>query len=128
MKYLLDSNAVIALLDRRDSTIVARVADCDEGELGVSAVSLAEVAVGSINGKPPSFKVLDAFLEEVILLPFDEAAARAYARLPFKRGSFDRLIAAHALSRDLIVVTGNGRDFADVPGLKVENWTIATSL
>jgi tRNA(fMet)-specific endonuclease VapC len=47
----------------------------------------------------------------------------AYAQLPFKRASFDRLIAAHAVSQDLIVVTGNAKDFADVPGLKVENWT-----
>lgn len=124
MKYLLDSNAVIALLDDGHSPITARVANCKEGELGVSSISLAEVAVGSSNGKAPPMEVLDGFLEEIVLLPFDEAAARAYAKLPFKRGSFDRLIAAHAMSLDLIVVTGNGRDFADVPGLKVENWTV----
>ena len=58
-----------------------------------------------------------------MLLPFDEAAVRAYAALPFRRGSFDRLIAAHALALDLTLVTSNVRDFADIPGLLVENWT-----
>jgi len=80
--------------------------------------------LGAANSKPPSMAVLDGFLEEIILLPFDESAARAYARLPFKRVSFDRLIAAHALSLGLTLVTSNETDFADVPGLKVENWTV----
>jgi tRNA(fMet)-specific endonuclease VapC len=58
----------------------------------------------------------------VPVLPFDAAAAEVYARLPFRRGSFDRLIAAHALALDLVLVTDNVADYADVPGLKVENW------
>ena len=45
-------------------------------------------------------------------------------KLPFKRGSFDRLIGAHALSLGLTLITANQRHFADMPGLKVENWTI----
>ena len=44
--------------------------------------------------------------------------------LPFRRGSYDRLIAAHALSHGLIIVTDNERHFADIPGLNVENWTV----
>ena len=63
-------------------------------------------------------------IEAVPVLPFDEAAARAYATLPFKRASYDRLIAAHALSHGLILVTHNEKHFADVPGLVVENWTV----
>jgi tRNA(fMet)-specific endonuclease VapC len=43
--------------------------------------------------------------------------------LPFRRASYDRLIAAHALSLDLTLITNNEGDFADVPGLRVENWT-----
>lgn len=72
----------------------------------------------------PATEVLDAFIAEIPVLDFDQAAGRAYARLPFKRGRFDRLIGAHALSRGLILVTNNEQDFADIPGLKVENWTI----
>jgi tRNA(fMet)-specific endonuclease VapC len=58
------------------------------------------------------------------LSPSPKAAARAYASIPFKRGTFDRLIAAQALSLDLTVISSNSKDFADVPGLKVENWTV----
>lgn len=123
MKYLLDANVVIHLLIDEFPALSARVADCEAETLAVSSIAFAEVALGATNGKPPPMAVLDGFLEEVILVPFDVAAARAYARLPFKRASYDRLIAAHALSLGLILVTSNGADFADVPGLKVENWT-----
>ena len=57
------------------------------------------------------------------MLPFDEDAARAYARVPFRRGKLDRLIAAHTLALDVVLITANDRDFADVPGLKIEDWT-----
>jgi len=58
------------------------------------------------------------------VMPFDRDASLAYGGLPFRRGSFGRLIAAHALSLGLTLVTNNEADFADVPGLKVENWTL----
>ena len=89
-----------------------------------SSIALAEVALGTERGQPPSMEALRAFVEEVPVLDFDYRAALAYAQLPFKRASFDRLIASHALSHGLIVVTGNEKDFADVPGLVVENWTV----
>ena len=96
-----------------------------EGSIVISTIAFAEVAMGSANGKPPPMALLDAFLSEVPLVPFDEAAARAYARLPFKRARLDRLIAAHALSLDLTVITADEGGFADIPGLRVENWTLA---
>lgn len=124
MKYLLDSNVIVHLTMNSNERVVRRAAECDEGDLVTSAVAYAEVAYGSMNEQPPSIDQLQAFVEEVPILDFDYKAALAYATLPFKRGSFDRLIAAHALSHDLTVVTHNEKHFADVPGLKVENWTI----
>lgn len=88
-----------------------------------SAVAIAEVLYGSANQKPPPLVQLEDFISLVRVLDFDLAAARAYASLPFKRASYDRLIAAHALSLGLTVVTSNVKHFADVPGLVVENWT-----
>lgn len=125
MKYLLDSNAIIALVLNSSAGILARAADCDDGDMVTSAIAYAEVIYGSINNKPPPVEQLRAFVEEVPVLDFDYKAALAYGTLPFRRASYDRLIAAHALSHDLILVTDNVRHYADVPGLKVENWTAA---
>ena len=124
MKYLLDSNIIVYLTMNSNEQVVRRAAECDAGDLVTSAIAFAEVAYGSMNELPPAIDQLRAFVEEVPVLVFDFKAALAYATLPFKRGSFDRLIAAHALSHDLIVVTHNEKHFDDVPGLKVENWTV----
>jgi tRNA(fMet)-specific endonuclease VapC len=125
VKYLLDSNIIIAGILASSQALHARLAGCDEGDLATSAIAYAEVAHGSHHGKPPPLDLLKAFLEDIPVLPFDEAAGDAYASLSFVRASYDRLIAAHALSRELVVVTRNMRHFADVPGLSVEDWTEA---
>ena len=100
-----------------------RVEACEEGTVAFSAISYAEMAYGSKNGKLPPIEIINDFAEEIRFLEFGVLAARAYAMLPFRRGSFDRLIAAHALSLNLIVITRNMRDFSDIPGLTVEDWT-----
>jgi tRNA(fMet)-specific endonuclease VapC len=123
VKYLLDSNIIIMTVLGMGDALQQRVAECDEDDIVTSSIAYAEVAHGAVRGKPPAFEKLQAFVEEVPVLDFDYKAARAYATLPFKRASFDRLIAAHALSYGLVVVTDNEADYADVPGLVVENWT-----
>jgi tRNA(fMet)-specific endonuclease VapC len=125
MEYMLDSNIIVYLTMNANERVVRRAAECEEGDLVTSAIAYAEVAFGSLNEQPPVIEQLRAFVEEVPVLDFDYKAALAYASLPFRRGSFDRLIAAHALSHDLIMVTHNEKHFADVPGLKIENWTVA---
>jgi len=125
MKYMLDSNIIVYLTMNANEYVVRRAAECEEGDLVTSAIAYAEVAFGSLNEQPPVIEQLRAFVEEVPVLNFDYKAALAYASLPFKRGSFDRLIAAHALSHGLIMVTHNEKHFADVLGLKIENWTVA---
>ncbi|MBY0283682.1 MAG: type II toxin-antitoxin system VapC family toxin [Sphingomonas sp.] len=123
MRYLLDANCVIQLLSGAYPRLTHRVADCDAGSVVVSSIAFAEVALGSAKGKPPALALLDLFIEEIPIVEFDLLAARAHATLPFKRANFDRLLAAQALSLGLTIVTNNEADFADVPGLKVENWT-----
>lgn len=120
---MLDTNAVIVAIEGDDPVFRARMAEADERDIVISSIVLAEVALGTEKGKPPPAKILEIFLEEVPVLAFDEKAARAYAKIPFKRASYDRLIAAHAISLGLTVVTANAKDFADVPGLVVENWS-----
>ncbi|MFN3468764.1 MAG: type II toxin-antitoxin system VapC family toxin [Novosphingobium sp.] len=122
--YLLDADCSIYAMLGTHPALRERLADCRPDEVGISAVSFAEIVMGENLGHPPDREVIEDFVSVVPVLPFDEAAARAYARLPFKRARFDRLLAAHALSIGAIVVTNNEADFADVPGLVVENWTV----
>lgn len=124
IRFLIDANSAVYAMDVGHEVLSSRIAACDEGEIAMSVISYAEVAYGTYVGKPPPPHVLEAFVAQIPLVEFDEAAARVYARLPFKRARFDRLLAAHALSIGAIVITNNESDFADVPGLTVENWTI----
>lgn len=121
-KFLLDSNILIYLLGGLSLEAKARVEERPVETIATSAVAFAEVMLGA--------KALDAEREarrlfaNLQVLPFDAEAALVYARLPFKRGRLDRLIAAQALALGLTLVTNNERDFADIPGLRIENWTI----
>ena len=123
IRFLIDSDCAVYAMTAQFPMLGERLSNCEPGEVAISAVNYAEVALGSEKGKPPPPEVLDAFIRAIPVLPFDEAAARAYAALPFKRARFDRLLAAHALSLGATVITNNEADFADVPGLAVENWT-----
>ncbi|WP_408590537.1 type II toxin-antitoxin system VapC family toxin [Novosphingobium sp.] len=122
--YLLDTDCSIYAMLGTHPALRGRLAECDPGEVGISAVCFAEIVMGVNLGHPPDRDVIEDFVSVVPILPFDESAARQYARLPFKHARFDRLLAAHALSIGATVVTNNEADFADVPGLKVENWTV----
>lgn len=124
IRYLIDADCAIYAMSDAASPINARIAECSPGDIAISAISFSEIALGVQLQKPPPPAVLEAFVAVIPIVPFDEGAARSYARLPFKRMRFDRLLAAHALSIGAIVVTNNEADFADVPGLRVENWTV----
>ncbi|WBX85045.1 type II toxin-antitoxin system VapC family toxin [Sphingosinicella microcystinivorans] len=121
--FLLDSNICIYMLKGESSWLRQRVVAQPEGSLFISSVSLAELSVG-YGGRILEAPGIVAMLEAITVLPFDTHAAAVYGALPFKRARFDRLIAAHALALGLTLVTNNGADFADIPGLRVENWTL----
>lgn len=124
IRFLIDADSAIYAMSGDFEVMRQRMTSFEPGEIAFSVISYVEVAHGTYIGKPPSAKTLAAFVETIPLVPFDQAAALEYARLPFKRARFDRLLAAHALSIDATVITNNEADFADVPGLKVENWTV----
>lgn len=124
IRYLIDANIAVYALGGTYGVLRERMIACEPGEIAISAISFAEVAYGTLAGKPPAAEVLEAFVAVVPLVAFGEAAVREYARLPFRRARFDRLLAAHALSIGATVVTANVADFADVPGLNVEDWTV----
>jgi len=125
VRYLIDTNCCIYLFSAEYPQLRQRLAATDAGEVGLSVIVLAELAIGARLGKVPDDERLERLRQELPLLSFEEQDAEAYAALPFRRGRFDRLLAAHAVSRDLILITNNEADFADVLGLRVENWTKA---
>lgn len=119
--YLLDTSICLALLQGESAVAATRVASFEIGGIVTSSVVFAEVMIGA--RQRDRLVEAKAFFDQVPVLPFDEAAGIIYSTLPFRRGSYDRLIAAQALSLEMILVTANVRDFADVPGLKIEDWT-----
>ncbi len=121
--YLLDTNSCIYLLARSKPRLSERVQDAAPGTIAISAIVGAELALCFSRAGAGGDAKLVRFLRTFPLLPFDEEAARAYARVPFKRGKFDRLIAAHSVALDLPLVTSNVSAFKDVPGLKLEDWS-----
>ena len=121
-KYLLDTNICIYLLGGRNDRLRVRVESCRRGEIVTSAIVRAEVMLGAQERDQTERAI--ALFTQIEALPFDARAADIYASFPFHRGDLDRFIGAHALSLDLTVVTNDHKDFARMPGLKVENWTL----
>lgn len=128
MAYLIDTNIAIHLRDG-DEAVVRKLAE-HQGAVFLSALSLAELQRG-LYKNPALTKLrairLDAILSEIPVLPFDEASAIAYGRIIAQCGwvkgrDYDRLIAAHAIAAAFTLVTNNMADFADIPGLQLENW------
>lgn len=123
-RFLLDSNICIYVLLDQAGASARAVTSQRVGSVVTSSIVYAEV----MRGIPPSDTLALAnarrFFEIIEPLPFDRAAADVCLAIPFRRGAYDRLIAAHAMSLGLTLITNNERDFADIPGLKIENWTL----
>lgn len=125
VEYLLDTNCCIYLLSRTRPALEERIARCASGAVRISAIVGAELILGFAEADAKLKILLERFLVVFPIVPFDEKAARAYAGVPFRRGKLDRLVAAHALALDAALITNNVRDFADVPGLKLQDWAQA---
>ena len=130
LMYLLDTNICIDFVDGRSEEAKRRVAAGFHSGLSISSITAGELLVGARESSNPveDSRRIERFIEVVRCHDFDDAAARAYAaiakRIGVRRKSFDRLIAAHAVSLGYVLVTSNVKHFADVPGLKVDNWTL----
>lgn len=122
-RFLLDANCCILLIENGSRPLRSAVEECSPGEVATSAVAFAEVAYGTKWNNEDAANLVMDFFAAVPVLPFDRAAGRAYADLPFKRHRFDRLIAAHALALSATLITANPRDFRDIAELRVEDWT-----
>lgn len=135
MRYMLDTNICIHLIQHHPPQVLARFAGLRRGEVVMSAITHAELRYGVERCDPSVHPVADRALrqlaEDIPVLPFDTGAGDAYGVLRAavrnrKRDALDRLIAGHAISRDLTLVTNNEADFKDYPQLRLENW-VATA-
>lgn len=134
MSYLLDTNACIALITNRSAPLAARLIDTRRQghDVGVPSIAAFELWFGVANSRhqEANTKALTRFLGGPLpILPFDTEAAEVAGRLRGQLkvmgkpiGSYDLLIAAIALSRKLILVTANTREFGQVPKLRHESW------
>lgn len=131
MNYMLDTNLCIYIIKKNPPEIFEKFETIAVGEISISSVTLSELTYGV--AKSSFSKKNSAALEEFVLpleiLAYDESAAHHYGpiRADLERkgtpiGSLDLMIAAHARSRDITLVTHNLSEFSRIPDLKVENW------
>lgn len=129
LAYMLDTNTVSYAL-RGQGGVADRIRSHSRSALCVSAITLAELRFGAHKlGSPKLHALIDAFVSDVAVESIGTREATEFGRLcallqaagtPI--GQFDTLIAAHALSLGLILVTSNTKHFTFVPSLTIEDW------
>lgn len=133
MRYMLDTNICIYLIKNRSDQLLHRMRGLHTGEVGVSIVTVAELQYGVSKSqhKERNQVALEAFLLPLEIADFSVDSTVAYGeiRADLEKqgrpiGPLDTLIAAHARSLDVLLITNNTREFARVPGLRVEDWTL----
>lgn len=132
MKYMLDTNICIYAIKHKPDTVIRNFLSHDPEELCISAITYAELMHGVEKSMAAERNriAVSLFLSPITILQFDERAAEEYGRIKAELekkgiliGSMDMLIAGHAKSRGLIIVTNNTGQFSCFAGLTVEDWS-----
>lgn len=129
--YMLDTNIIVKAIRQKDHPVREKLLNHINGDLCISSITYTELMYGVYHSKDPE-KNLFA-LQEVLswfeIIPFDAAAAESAGKIMASLaskgtpiGDRDMLIAGHALSKDIPIVTHNVREFERVAGLQVEDW------
>lgn len=133
MKLLLDTNICIYIIKQQPPAVLERFLEYQVGDIGISSITLSELRFGVAKsmhtGK--NAEALDEFIIPLEVAPYDEAAAQVYGdiRATLEKagppiGSMDMLIAAHAVSLGIPLVTNNTREFSRIPSLNLIDWTL----
>ena len=131
MKYLLDTNICIYSMNNRHPRLTEKLLTILPDDISISSITVGELEYGAAKSRwgARTRQMMYAFLSNFNILPFDNAdaicfgnlrAALALAGTPI--GAYDVMIAAQGLTKGLIVVTHNIREFSRVPGLELEDW------
>ena len=131
MKYLLDSNICIYIIKKKPDKVLKHFSKLKPGDIAVSSITIAELNYGVAKSNKPNENTiaLQEFLQPLTVIDFTAEDSIIYGRLRTELeangmliGSMDMLIASIALSRGLILVTNNEKEFNRVKDLKIENW------
>lgn len=131
MKFLIDTNICIYIMNKRPPDVVNRFKKTDLGTIGISSITVSELQYGVFKSKykNQNLKRLEEFLTPFEILSYDQMAAKHYGEIRSKLekqghiiGPLDLLIAAQAISKGLILVTNSEKEFKRIKTLKVENW------
>jgi tRNA(fMet)-specific endonuclease VapC len=131
MKLMLDTNICIYIIKQQPSAVLKHFLEYQIGDIGISSITLSELRYGVARSKhkEKNTKALDQFIIPLDIALFDEKAALAYGgiRATLEKagtpiGAMDMLIAAHAVSLGVALVTNNTREFSRIPGLRIVDW------
>lgn len=131
MRYLLDTNICIYLIKQKLPQVLERFCSLSLLDIGISSITVAELEYGASKSQQQERNrhALTEFLLSLEIIEFSQAAAVIYGNIRTDLeskglviGSMDMLIAAHAMSLDLTLVTNNIREFSRIPHLSLENW------
>jgi tRNA(fMet)-specific endonuclease VapC len=131
MKLMLDTNICIYIIKQQPSAVLKHFLEYQIGDIGISSITLSELRYGVARSKhkEKNTKALDQFVIPLDIALFDEKAALAYGgiRATLEKagtpiGAMDMLIAAHAVSLGVALVTNNTREFSRIPGLRIVDW------
>jgi tRNA(fMet)-specific endonuclease VapC len=129
--YLLDTNACIAALTGRSASLVKRLSKVSAAEVALCSVVKAELYFGARKSArvEQNLSLLHEFTSPYKSFAFDDKAAQHYGAIRAELASSgrpigpnDMMIAAIALSNDLVVITNNVGEFSRVSGLRIDNW------
>jgi tRNA(fMet)-specific endonuclease VapC len=135
MKYLLDTNICLYLIKKKPATVLRRLLATAPGDVGISSITLSELEYGVEKSaqRDKNKLALARFVAPLEIAPYDHAACAEYGRIRTALekagqpiGPLDTLIAAHARSLGVVLVTNNVREFRRVPDLKINDWTQRT--
>lgn len=131
MIYMLDTNICIYIIKKKPVRVFEIFNALKVGDVCISSITLAELQYGVYKSQFPERNkiALANFLAPITILPFSDRASVFYGRIRAaleKRGqsigSYDLLIAAHALSEELILITNNTKEFSRIQNLTLKNW------
>lgn len=131
MKYLLDTNICIYIIKKKPLEVLQKFKSYPVGEIGISSITVAELKYGVQKSQQSerNERALDKFLIPLVIAEFDYKAAVVYGKIRAELeakgtpiGPLDNLIAAHAKSLNVTLVTNNTKEFSRVSDLKFTNW------